>query len=250
MDIKEKNNLKELRKLIVIGTSLSVMFGLGWAFGLLASIPDQVISITAQIIFGVFVGFQGVLIFILHGLRSADVRKQWKRWMYKVLCCVKTPPELLTSTAQSQSPSTAKTAASPARNLTTSPVAYPPEDRHSKNPIYQSQDDLDAPDGKPTDPSYSPAHNVTETTEVPELLLVFDSNKHDSEDAESQTVEVNFHALEESSDEEEKVDLSDVRKIPFCDGELGTAVGPNLVEMDAEDEDERDTSKLTQATEL
>ena len=233
---KKLKELKELRKLIVIGTSLSVMFGLGWAFGLLAQIPEQVISTAAQYIFSVFIGFQGVLIFILHGLRSTDVRKQWKRWMYKVLCCVKTPPELLTSTAQSQSPSTSKTVA--IKKHPTSPVALPSEDRHSKNPIYQSQDDLDAPDGKPTDTTYTPARNVTEATE---LVSAFDFDRN-SEDVESQTVEVPFHALEESSDEDEKFDLSDIRKIPFSKGALGTALGPNMVE----DVDEGDTSHATE----
>ena len=38
-----------------------------------------------QIIFSIFVGSQGLLIFIFHGIRPKNVRKQWESWLEKHL---------------------------------------------------------------------------------------------------------------------------------------------------------------------
>ena len=70
-----------------IAMVLSLLFGLGWAFGLIgsSSLPNGV-SITGQSIFSIFIGCQGVLIFLLHAVRSADAREEWKRWWYGITC--------------------------------------------------------------------------------------------------------------------------------------------------------------------
>ena len=72
---------------LFIAIVLSLLFGLGWAFGLIgsSSLPSGV-SITGQYIFSIFIGFQGVLIFFLHAVRSTDVREEWKRWWYWITC--------------------------------------------------------------------------------------------------------------------------------------------------------------------
>ena len=57
---------------------MAVMFGLGWGFGLLAtSYPVEEVTITFQVLFSIFVGAQGALLFLLHGMRNADARRVW-----------------------------------------------------------------------------------------------------------------------------------------------------------------------------
>ncbi len=78
---KEKTlteNIRGLKVNFIIALSLAVVLGLGWGFGLVATSSNVVeLTFTLQIIFGVFVGSQGVLIFILHGVRNEDFRKFW-----------------------------------------------------------------------------------------------------------------------------------------------------------------------------
>lgn len=72
---------------LLIAAILSLLFGLGWAFGFIGttSLPSSV-YIPAQYIFSIFIGIQGVLIFILHAIRSADSREEWRRWWYTLTC--------------------------------------------------------------------------------------------------------------------------------------------------------------------
>ncbi len=70
---------------LLIAVVLSLLFGLGWACGLIgsSSLPEEVF-IPAQYIFSIFVGLQGVFIFIFHAIRSPDAREEWRRWWYTV----------------------------------------------------------------------------------------------------------------------------------------------------------------------
>ena len=71
---------QELRKNFVVALSLGVVLGLGWGFGLVATSSDLVaLTFTFQVIFSIFVGSQGVLIFVFHGLRNAEFREFWKK---------------------------------------------------------------------------------------------------------------------------------------------------------------------------
>ena len=215
-DLTESNNLKELRKLIIIGTSLSVLFGLGWVFGLVPQIQQQLISTISQYIFSIFVGFQGVFIFILHGVRSAEARKQWKRWFYKLFCCLKKPRDLISTSANSQ--------VSPPRK--TAPTHITSADRHSENPLYQSTDRLDQQE------SYSPVRTLKERGDDAMVLLPpspIKLSKEVGDNGEAQIVEVDYAdcaATDESSEEE--LDFADLTKVPFAVGEKGTAMGPDV----------------------
>ena len=70
---------KEMKKNFIIAMSLSVVLGLGWGLGLAATSSSVVgLTVTFQVIFSIFVGMQGVLIFVLHGVRNKDARDLWR----------------------------------------------------------------------------------------------------------------------------------------------------------------------------
>ena len=84
---KEASNRSSMRKLkenVMIALGLSLLFGIGWAVGLLASsdAPDAV-RLPAEWIFTIVNAFLGVYLSVLYVIRSPDARKLWKKW----LCC-------------------------------------------------------------------------------------------------------------------------------------------------------------------
>ena len=79
-DKKEISKIKVVKTNFTIAATLAVVFGLGWALGLAAtSLPVKELALIFQILFSIFVGAQGVLLFLLHGVRNKDVRKTWIR---------------------------------------------------------------------------------------------------------------------------------------------------------------------------
>ena len=83
----QRDNKSMVARYLLIAVILSLLFGLGWVFGLIgtSSLPRGV-SIPAQYLFSIFIGLQGVLVFILHAIRSPDSRDEWKRWWYSITC--------------------------------------------------------------------------------------------------------------------------------------------------------------------
>ena len=83
----KKSTLAFVRKNAIIAFTLAILFGLGWGVGLAASgTPFKEPTFALQLLFTIFVGCQGILIFVLHGIRKAEVRDEWKKWFYTVTC--------------------------------------------------------------------------------------------------------------------------------------------------------------------
>ena len=79
--MNKANNEKfsKVKKNFMIALGLSLLFGLSWAFGLLASsdLPGAV-RYPAEWIFTLMTAFLGVYLFAFYILRSAEARKFWK----------------------------------------------------------------------------------------------------------------------------------------------------------------------------
>ena len=74
---------REYKKLAVVAFFLAIMFGLAWIFAIFVPIPIEALSITSQYLFSIFIAIQGLLYFILHGLRSPEARAAWLKLLFK-----------------------------------------------------------------------------------------------------------------------------------------------------------------------
>ena len=84
---KSSNTKLSYRKLAWTAVVLSVVFGLGWCFGLAqTSVPQDSgdaargTLFALQFLFSILVGSQGILMFIFYGLTNKKIREVWKRW--------------------------------------------------------------------------------------------------------------------------------------------------------------------------
>ena len=86
-DVKKKQeNISFIRKQLVIVTTLSIVFGLGWGIGLFATQDIHNNKIVRDLLAALFVivtAFHGLFIFVMQCLRSKEVRNVWKQWFYK-----------------------------------------------------------------------------------------------------------------------------------------------------------------------
>ena len=83
-EASNRSNMRKLKENFMVALGLSLLFGIGWAVGLLASsdAPDAV-RLPAEWIFTIVNAFLGVYLFVLYVVRSPEARKLWKKW----LCC-------------------------------------------------------------------------------------------------------------------------------------------------------------------
>ncbi|XP_019850052.1 PREDICTED: hemicentin-1-like isoform X1 [Amphimedon queenslandica] len=93
------SKLKELKKAkkdksksffkqqLIIAITLSILFGLGWGLGLLVTqeiYSNKTVRDLFAALFVLLTAFHGFFIFIMHCLRSKDVRKVWKKAFFGV----------------------------------------------------------------------------------------------------------------------------------------------------------------------
>lgn len=85
---KDKKNQKSfLKQQLLVAITLSVLFGLGWGIGLLATndiYTNKTIRDLFASLFVLITSFHGLFIFIMHCLRSKDVRSIWKKWLFGI----------------------------------------------------------------------------------------------------------------------------------------------------------------------
>ena len=86
-DVKKKQeNISFIRQQLVIVTTLSIVFGLGWGIGLFATQDIHNNKIVRDVLAALFVivtAFHGFFIFVMQCFRSKDVRTVWKQWFYR-----------------------------------------------------------------------------------------------------------------------------------------------------------------------
>ncbi len=84
-DAKKKNRKLETKQHCRVAFTVSILFGLGWGFGLLASqaIEAQAVRVIFNTLFTVFIAFQGFFIFLLYIVLSPNAKKEWKRWILR-----------------------------------------------------------------------------------------------------------------------------------------------------------------------
>ena len=101
----KESKMKRLMKKAIITLVLAIMFGIGWIFGILSSIPVAAFSIPARVLFVIIVAFQGLLIFLLHPCRTKDAHEEWKKWFHILTCRLQTYQNQLKQSKQSKNQS-------------------------------------------------------------------------------------------------------------------------------------------------
>ena len=72
-----------------IALTLAFLFGLGWGIGLLSTEGIYNNRIARDVFASIFVvatAFHGLFIFLMHAVRSKEVRDIWKRWLFCIIC--------------------------------------------------------------------------------------------------------------------------------------------------------------------
>ena len=72
---------------MIIAVTLSVLFGLGWGIGLLATqdiYTNKTVRDLFAALFVIVTAFHGLFIFIMQCLRSNEVRNNWKQWFFNI----------------------------------------------------------------------------------------------------------------------------------------------------------------------
>ena len=84
---KKDNKKAFFNQELIIAITLSVLFGLGWGIGLLATqeiYTNKTVRDLFAALFVIITAFHGLFIFIMQCLRSKEVRNDWKRWFFGI----------------------------------------------------------------------------------------------------------------------------------------------------------------------
>ena len=85
-DAEFRKNPVKLKQQLIAAVTLSVLFGLGWGIGLLATEGVRVAALRDffSAVFIICTAFQGVMVFCLQTLRSKPIQSTWARWFNMV----------------------------------------------------------------------------------------------------------------------------------------------------------------------
>ena len=137
---KEGSKIKAMQTNFTIAATLAVVFGLGWGLGLAATgLPVKELTLTFQILFSIFVGIQGTLLFLLHGVRNKDIRNIWIQ-CFAAIGCKSRLTNVISSTKTSSAGPESSQATRNTFGVSTLPrekVEYPSaiENAYSEQPI-------------------------------------------------------------------------------------------------------------------
>ena len=84
---KDNINITFVCQQLIITVILSIFLVLGWGIGLLATQDihtNKTVRDLFAALFVIITAFHGLFIFIMHCLRSKEVRNTWKRWFFGV----------------------------------------------------------------------------------------------------------------------------------------------------------------------
>ena len=89
--VKKPHQGSQVRQQFRNAITLSLLFGLGWAFGLPATEGIDSVSVRTafQVLFIIVTAFQGLYIFIMQcltGSNAVEAMKEWQRWFYSITC--------------------------------------------------------------------------------------------------------------------------------------------------------------------
>ena len=76
-----------VKQQLVIVLTLSFLFGLGWGVGLFATqgiYDNRTVRDIIAAIFILITTFHGIFVFIMHCIRSVEVRQVWKTWFFRI----------------------------------------------------------------------------------------------------------------------------------------------------------------------
>ena len=82
---KRREITVELKQQLRVAMMISILFGLGWGFALLASsnLPVTAIRVVFNSLFTILVAFQGFFIFLIYVVFSPNAKKEWKKWILR-----------------------------------------------------------------------------------------------------------------------------------------------------------------------
>ena len=82
----DRSTRVKTRHQLIAAVTLSVLFGLGWGIGLIATegVRTKVVHDLFSVLFIICTAFQGVMVFCLQTLRSKEVRNTWMRLFCRV----------------------------------------------------------------------------------------------------------------------------------------------------------------------
>ena len=84
-DVRSKKD--NIFQQLIIAVTLSVLFGLGWGIGLLATQDihtNKTVRDLFAALFVIITAFHGLFIFIMQCLRSNEVKNNWKQWFFNI----------------------------------------------------------------------------------------------------------------------------------------------------------------------
>ena len=248
MQKTDNRRFKNARESIVIAIALAAVFGLGWGFGLAATSSSvKEVSITFQIIFSLLISLQGLLLFILHGIRNPDARALWKKWFcgsrlsgFKLLYTVTSATSEVNQSASAGTCTASLAYTLPNKGDISDNNLFIDENKNLEKPDLELSvvQNVNADESIECKTNLSALHDdeIHGIDQSESTLMILSNGDERQEDEQTYDTESSFKLLEDDArSEEEKVDLSSM----FLSRHVKDEVGYLLMPLDDASEDNR-----------